>query len=186
MEDYLAKYMNDDGLDLLSLFNDDYIHSFKLLWNNHRYVSAAKLLFSFVDTLAFIEFGDSPKNFQRWLDTYADLPSIHVDSDQLWELRNSLLHMTNANSRKVIRGNVPRTMFYVGQIQISPDFGEDGTKWFNLWDFFLQLTDACVTYCKSFQNNPAKFSTFIERYDSVISDCRYMVVNIDELPTEIK
>jgi hypothetical protein len=59
---------------------------------------------SFVDTVAYLEFDDIPKNFQQWLDKYAILSNIEVSSAELWKMRNSLLHMTNYNSRKVSKG----------------------------------------------------------------------------------
>ena len=62
-----------------------------------------KLIASFIDTMAFLEYGDVPGNFVRWLDTYAKIPSLGIKSAQLWELRNSLVHMSNLDSQKVLR-----------------------------------------------------------------------------------
>ncbi len=71
MIDYLELYMKDQGFDLPNLINDDFFLSIKLLYNNRHYVSAAKLLFSCIDTVAYLEFGDISKIFQKWLDCYS-------------------------------------------------------------------------------------------------------------------
>jgi hypothetical protein len=52
MKDYLVEYTGPEGFDFGRLINDDYFLAIKLLFQNGRYVSAAKLLMSCVDTLA--------------------------------------------------------------------------------------------------------------------------------------
>lgn len=108
MKNYLLEYMKPNGFDLPRLLNDDYFNAIRLLWNNKQYVSVMKLLLSFLDTVAYLDSGDTPGNFQKWLNNYADITSLDVTADELWELRNSLLHMTNSDSRKVARGEVRR------------------------------------------------------------------------------
>jgi hypothetical protein len=63
---------------------------------------------SCVDTIAFVEYGDEARNFARWIDAYVDLGPHHISSDELWEFRNSPLHMTNLSSRKVLAGSISR------------------------------------------------------------------------------
>ena len=115
MQDYLSVYLTPDGFDMPRLLNDDFFLGIKLCWNHGRYVSTAKLLMSFLDTVAYLEYGDTPRNFQRWLDSYANLAAIGVTSEELWEFRNSLLHMTTLDFRKVTAGHVRRLTFYVAQ-----------------------------------------------------------------------
>lgn len=174
MQDYLTAYLNDDGFDLPQLLNDDYLHAIKLCWNNRRYVSAAKLLVSFIDTLGFLEFDDTKRNFQRWLETYAELSTIGITPDELWEFRNSLLHMTNLDSRRVASGAVRRLTFYVGHL--PPDFPTElpDTKHFDLWQLLDEIIESVGRFCESFNADRDKFETFIKRYDRIISDFRYL------------
>lgn len=173
MKDYLTTYVTEDGFDVCSLFNDDYFLAIKLCFNNRRYISAAKLLFSFIDTLGYLEFGDTPRSFQRWLETYADLMKVGATPDELWEYRNSLLHMTNPDSRRVASGKVNRLHLYVGYL--PTDFpAPPGSKNFGLWQLLNAIFDSMPKYCDSFSVDRAKFESFVEKYDRVISDVRYM------------
>ena len=108
MIDYLTKYSTEDGFDLPRLLNDDFFVAIRLLFNNRCYVSAANLLMSFIDSIAFVEYGDCTggSNFCRWLESYVDLQSIGITAEEIWEHRNSLVHMTNLDSRKVLSGKV--------------------------------------------------------------------------------
>ena len=59
--------------------------------------------------MGFVEYGpDEVACFTRWLDEYCDLKSVGVTSGELWELRNSLIHMTNLDSRKARSGRTDR------------------------------------------------------------------------------
>ncbi|MBK6433825.1 hypothetical protein [Candidatus Amarolinea dominans] len=65
MSDYLEDYMTPDGFDLPKLMYDDYFSAIHILFNSGHYVSCMKLLVSFIDTLAFLEYGD--KNRILWI-----------------------------------------------------------------------------------------------------------------------
>ena len=108
--DYLRIYWTSRGFDFGQLIDDDFMDAMKILWNHEKYISALKLLFTMIDTLGFIEFGPLPDCFGRWLDEYCDLDSLGVSSLELWELRNSLLHMSTLASRKVQRGRITRLL----------------------------------------------------------------------------
>jgi len=180
--DYLLIYRTRDGFDISRLLNDDFLRAFKLCWNNRHYVSAAKLLMSFLDTLGYLEFGDTPRNFQRWLETYADLTVIGVAADELWEFRNSLLHMTNLESRKVTAGHVRRLTFYVAQ-SLPKGFPNDSgdAKHFGLWQLFDQvIVEALVKYADSFNVDRHKFSVFVDRYDRLVSASRYVMFDFGQ------
>ena len=57
MPDYLRRYTANGQFDLPRLINDDFFVPIKLLFNNKHYVSSAKLLLIFVDTISFLESG---------------------------------------------------------------------------------------------------------------------------------
>ena len=59
-----------------------------------------------IDTLGFGEYGPVGNCFVTWLDEYCDMGQAGVTSPELWELRNSLLHMTNLDSNRVRSGAV--------------------------------------------------------------------------------
>jgi len=179
MIDYLEHYTTDRGFDISNLINDDYFLSIKLLYNNRHYVSAAKLLFSFIDTIAYLEFGDISKNFQKWLDCYADLNSVGVNSSELWEMRNSLLHMTNPDSRQVLSGRVRRLVFYVGNLSESAPTEDETAKYFSLNDLIDAIISALQRWFLSFNENRSKMEDFIIRYDRILSDTRYAVFSHD-------
>jgi len=71
--DYLSAYLTPAGLDYDGLLGDDFINAIKLLYEHKYYVSAMKLLMSFVDSAAYLDLGDVAGNFVAWLSKYADL-----------------------------------------------------------------------------------------------------------------
>jgi hypothetical protein len=89
MPDYVTLYLTDDGFDLARLLNDDYFRAIKLLYQERLFVSAAKLLMSFIDTVAYLNEGDCQGNFQRWLDMYVATPSLRITADELRSDRGS-------------------------------------------------------------------------------------------------
>ena len=178
MDDYVFTYRKGSNFDLPALFNDDYFRAVKLLWNNKHYVSAMKLLLSAVDTFGYLEHGDMPCSFQAWLTEYADLSELGVTADELWELRNSLLHMTNLDSRRVASGKVRRLMFYVGQLPESYPLEDAEAKYLGMWQLIQSVAQAMGMWCNSFNLNPAKSGIFFERYDRVISDARHLKFDV--------
>jgi hypothetical protein len=184
MTDYLSTYMTDKGFDFSQLLNDDFFLAIKLLFNHGYFVSCAKLIASFIDTMAFVEYGDVPGNFVRWLDTYVDLKPVGVTSEELWEYRNSLLHMTNLESRKVLAGKVKKLVPVVINrslpINVADLPTEDNSKFFDLYKLIQALSlGAGEKWPQSFNAERDKFKTFIERYDLIISDKRQFPVVID-------
>lgn len=174
--DYLVQYTNQGMFDFNKLLNDDYLKSIRLLYNNGHYISSLKLLLSFIDTLAYIELGDVSKNFHQWLNQYADMNLLGVSPDELWEVRNSLLHMTNADSRKVIKGHVDRVMFYVGDLPPSFPSKFSEAKYCSFSDLLTCILEAIEKWVNSYNRFPSKLKVFVERYDSIISDSRYQKI----------
>lgn len=177
--DYLTHYMTEEGFDLSQLVNDDYLLAIKLLYNNRHYVSALKLLMSFIDTIAFLEFDDTHRNFQKWLDQYVNLSDLQIVSDELWEMRNSLLHMTNVDSRKVRKGDVQRLMFYVGTLTKGLPDKTDEAKYFELMGLIRAVAYGVDRWANSYNIDRTKFQIFVDRYDRIISDSRYQTVKVE-------
>lgn len=176
LPDYLTAYLTEDGFNIPQLLHDDYIGAIKLLYNKKHYVSATKLLVSFIDTIAYLEYGDIQGNFQKWLNNYANLNVVGINPSELWEFRNSLLHMTNLDSRKVLQGKVRRLMFYVGTFPKGLPNESDEAKFFRLMSLIEAVVKAVEQWCISFNNDPAKLDIFSDRYDRVVSDVRYMTI----------
>ncbi len=175
--DYLETYMAEGGLDLNRLLRDDFLDAIKILWNAKKYVSALKLLFCMVDSLAYIDSGNDRDSFTKWLDRYCDLDKLGATSQELWELRNSLVHMTNLESRKVSSGKAKRLFPYVAPVNDGLPFDDETGKSFHSALFLLDvLPNGIVSWIRSYNENPDKWSTFFERYDYVVSDVRVMEV----------
>ena len=171
MRDYLEDYFTPDGIKLPALINDDYFRAIKLLFNHKHYVSCMKLIASFIDTMAFLEYGDRQGNFILWLEDFADLTRLNITASQLWELRNSILHMSNLDSRKVLTGKERRISFCVAtKGVVSQD--DPSMQYFNLLDLIDVLKDALSKWIQSINADREKFPLFIERYDTIVSDAR--------------
>lgn len=181
MPDYLVNYIDGDHFHFTQLINDDYFEAIKVLFNNKLYVSAAKLLMSCIDTLAFVEHGDVGGNFLSWLREYCDLTELGISVEEVWEFRNSILHMTNLDSRKVHQGKHARIKPYVGNLSsIAPD-STDNSKAFNLWALVNVVATGIGRWGESYNLDPTKMLTFIERYDTTISDKR-LATRFDSRP----
>jgi hypothetical protein len=178
--DWLSKYSKGHGIDLPMLFEDDYFKAIRLLHNAKHLVSAGKLLLSFIDTAAFLDMGDVEGNFAQWLKKYADLSEVGVSPEELWEFRNSLLHMTNSSSRAVRKGRVaPLIIFTGGPIGLKRQ-GANGEKYFNFRVLLEAVAAAVGNWISTYNSEPDKFVTFVERYDLVVSDSRtFTILNSD-------
>jgi hypothetical protein len=169
--DYLVHYVEGEQFRFAELVHDEHFLAIRTLFNEGLYVSCAKLLMSCIDTLAFVEFGDVPANFCKWLDCYVDLAPHGISSEELWEFRNSVVHMTNLASRKVVAGKVSPIMLYVGGPASVPA-AEGCPKPFNLHELIVSIGNGIGQWAESYNQNRDKLITFIERYDLTISDSR--------------
>ncbi len=128
---------------------------------------------SFVDSAAYLDLGDVAGNFVAWLSKYAVLTPVGVTPDELWELRNSLLHMTNPHSRKVLAGKVPPLSFHFDpSAQKLRVDGGSGTKMFSFEALYNVVIEAVGSWTKSYSGNLAKQLEFIQRYDTILSEGR--------------
>ena len=171
--DYLDIYLTEHGLDFPSLLNDDYFEAIQLLWNNKKYISCLKLVFSMIDTIGFVEYGPCNDCFSRWLDEYCDLQSIRLTSSELWELRNSMIHMTNLESRKVRSGKTAQLLPRITHPDRELPEYFDGMKVFHVSRFLLVvLRGGLENWLTSYNRDRSKFSKFIHRYDTIASEAR--------------
>jgi len=181
--DYLLIYETDDGFDFPRLLDDDYFAAMKLLWNAKKYISCMKLMFSTIDTIGFVEYGPVNDCFVRWLDQYCDLSSIGVSSTELWELRNSLLHMTNLDSRKVSQNRVERLIPSITHPEVTNLQDSQGTRRFHVSRFLLQLLpEAIEKWLVTYNESPKKRLQFIHRYDTIVSESRMITEELEATP----
>lgn len=177
MEDWLVKYTEGNNFHFTQLINDDFIIAYRLLFNNRLYASAAKLLVSCIDSLAHVEYGYEKTRaeqpvFRRWLDTYVDLASVSITSDELWELRNGLLHMSNLSSTKVEKKLTRRISLSIGHVPTEQQSDGDDTYYFDLHSLYLAVCEGICKWLETYAEDYYKFEVFVERWDKTISDSR--------------
>ena len=170
MEHYLTKYVNNNEFNVPAMINDDFFEAIKLCFNAKKYISCAKLLVSFIDTIGFIKYGNDNRAFKKWLDDYVDLAKLGITSDELWEHRNSLLHMSTLESKKVLEGKFPILMAYVGRMPEGVEL-PDGYKGYNLNELIGEITKGISRFIEDFI--AAEPELFMSRYDLILSDHRY-------------
>ncbi|WP_444889499.1 hypothetical protein [Microbulbifer sp. DLAB2-AA] len=173
MPDYLEEYMNDGALDIGTLIHNDHYIAVKQLFNSKHYLSAMKLMVSFIDTLGYLDSGDVKDNvFVLWLKNYGkSFETLGITAEEFWEFRNSILHMTNLDSRRVKQGKVKRVSFMVGP-RGTPTQSDHETTYFNFADLIFVVQNAIENWLKTYVIDPHKLSDFVKRYDRVISDSR--------------
>ncbi|WP_411834034.1 hypothetical protein [Pseudoxanthomonas mexicana] len=179
MVDWLRKYASDDGINFSQLIHDDYFLAIKLTFNAGLYVSAMKLLVCCIDSLAYIEYGDDRGAFVKWMEAYCDLAPLGITAAELWGLRNGILHMTNLNSSSVLKGQVRRISFRVGD---SPEIPRDvgGVYYFDFLGLVHAFAQAQARWIESYNDDRGKFAKFVERYDETISDSRVAVAHLGD------
>lgn len=172
---YLDEFIKEGGFALTELIDKDFFGAIKLTYNEGHYVSCLKLLLSAIDSIAFLEFGDiAHKNiFKEWLQLYCDFSKTNINEDELWEYRNSLLHMTNSQSRKVAQELVKRLKFYVSKNDKLDMIGDNQSNYFNITTLIDIVANGIDKWAVSFNNHKEKFPAFLDRYDLIISDSRY-------------
>jgi hypothetical protein len=179
--DYFGKYLNEEVFDLPRLLKDDFFQPVKILFNAKHYVSASKLLVVAIDSIGYIEYGDISENtFIKWLNTYSGINSLGITAEELWEHRNSLLHMSNLQSRKVATGKVRALVSYVGQLHPDVELDEKDTGYYNLFSLIEVIVQACSHWCLTYDKHRDKIQSFVERYDLIVSDARMLKIEYHE------
>jgi hypothetical protein len=171
-EDWLKIYFDNNGLHIDRLINDDFFEPIKLLYNQKYYVSSIKLLVICIDTISYLEYGDITGAFIKWLDNYCSINELEITSVELWEFRNSLLHMSNLDSRKVKKKIVRRLMFYVSDVNTNYSIGSKDCKYFKYFDLVNIVSLGIVKWGETYNSKPNKIIEFINRYDRIISEKR--------------
>lgn len=174
--DYFGRFFTKDGFDFGGLLNADFFQPVRVLFQNQHYVSATKLLVVAIDSIGYVEFGDEPRTFVKWLDKHADLAKLGITAEELWEHRNSLLHMSNLDSRKVRAGGVRRLVAYVGEIPDQVKLDQSSTGYYNLQKLILEIGAACGRWVETYNADREKIHAFVERYDLIASDARMLWV----------
>lgn len=174
--DYFGKYFTSEGLDFGGLLNADFFQPVRILFQNEHYVSATKLLVVAIDSVAYVEFGDKNGNFVAWLNEYADLGKLGITAEELWEHRNSLLHMSNLDSRKVKSGSIRRLVAYVGEVPAEVSLEQTTTGYYSLKTLILEFGNACGRWAETYNVDREKIHEFVSRYDLIASDARMMRV----------
>jgi hypothetical protein len=172
--DYFGTFFTEEGFDFGGLLNADFFQPIRILFQHQHYISATKLLVIAIDSIGYVEFGDAPNTFVRWLDSYAELAKLGITASELWEHRNSLLHMSNLDSRKVLLGSVRRLVAYVGEIPEQVKLNQSTTGYYNLQQLILEVGVACGRWAKTYHKDRNKIHDFVERYDLITSDARMM------------
>ncbi|MHC1671698.1 hypothetical protein ACODUM_02440 [Stenotrophomonas maltophilia] len=181
MVDWFGKYFTESGFRFTDLIHDDYFVAIRLTYQKGLFVSSMKLLLSCIDSLSYVEYGDlrDPPSFVRWLKAYADLRPLGITPEELWELRNGLLHMTNLNSTNVRKSSVRRISFRVGQSgTVLPDTGS--IYFFEFRALIDAVGHAIGRWANSYSVEREKITKFVERYDETVSDGRLAVVEVGQ------
>jgi len=178
--DWLTHYTTDKGIDIPRLINDDYFAAIRLTFQHGMYLSSMKLLVSCIDSIAYIEFG-SHNSFTEWLNQYANLEKLGVTAEELWELRNSILHMSNLHSKKIIQGKIRRISFFVAENKASFFHETENIYYFSFKALIDVYAQALQIWINSYNETPDKFLTFITRYDKTVSDNRLFFTKNSEI-----
>ena len=178
MNDYAEKHIKDGYFDFASLINDDFVLAIKQLYNAKHYTSALKLLLSFIDSMAFVAYGDCTQQiFKQGLAVYAHLISVSITADQLWRHRNSLLHMSTYESRRVQAGTIAKLVPYVGIN--SPTTPAQGFRYYSLYDLIQTVMTGTGKYILALDVSEPMRECFCGNYEKIISDS-HMVIDQNE------
>ncbi|WP_213732747.1 hypothetical protein [Citrobacter europaeus] len=167
LPDYLDRYLVGNNFLIKELLVDDHVRPIHLLFNNKHYLSSIKLLMSFIDTVGYLEFGDVNKAFPMWLDNYCELYHLEITSNELYELRHSLLHMTSLNSRRVVQGKERRISYSIAPAG-TPTRIHSNIVFFNYVDFIPLFEKGLDKWLETYDSN--KITIFIERYDQIVRE----------------
>ena len=179
--DYFGRYFTSKCFDFPALIDDDFMAPIRLLFQNKHYISSAKLLLSMIDSIGYVEYGDAEKNpFMKWLSTYPNLSEVGVTGEELWELRNSLLHMSNLDSRSVAAGKTMRLTLYVGRLPPNVASETTETKYFSLQSLVVAVAEACGRWFATYNENRSKIDGFVQRYDLITSDNRMLWIDLSD------
>lgn len=177
---YLDKYSDYRGFHIDTLIEDDFLNAVLMLINSGHYIEGLKLLLSSIDSFAFLELGDIKNNFTIWVEKYLNIEKLKISAQELWELRNSLLHMTNYESRKVKKGDVTRLIVQAGHLPDEVSNETNDGKYLNINKFLSETNIAVEEWLLETIKNPVKLKAFISRYNLIISNARFTKIEFVE------
>lgn len=129
-----------------------------------------KLLLSAVDTMAFLAKGQAgSKYFKTWLDTYVDLSPAGVTSDELWEHRNALLHMTTLDSRKVKGGKILRLTPYKEPVPPIKTLLK-GSKFYSIDKVWIAIGKGIDNFVKDIESNEKLAKSVESNWKKIVYD----------------
>lgn len=141
------------------------------------------MLVCMIDSLAHVEYVDTKAcPFIDWLRSYAQLDGLGITAEELWEHRNSLLHMSNLDSRRVRAGATRRLMMYVGELPAGVPRETEEAKYFDFRALVFAVADACGRWFQSYNVERSKIDQFVERYDRITSDNRMFWFDLSGRP----
>jgi hypothetical protein len=174
MLDHVQKYIQGNDFDIPGMINDDYISAMRVLWQSKHYHSTLKLLLCFIDTMAFVSTGRSnPGSFKQWLTKFVELEGVGVTAEELWEHRNSVLHLSTYESIKVQEGRVRKLVPYVGKTQ--PEAASEHT-YYDLHKLLMAVFHGVGAYVNAMNSSHEMRNQFCDNYEKTVSDA--MVTHI--------
>lgn len=178
--DYLENYTKDDKFHLDKLIDDDFFKAIKLCFNNNLYVSSVKLLLSFIDSISYVAYGKSDAHsFQNWLKEFCELEKLGVTAFELWEHRNSMLHMTGSKSRKVEKQECRMLISYVGNLPTNFESDDKNCGYYDIRILINVVAKGIEKYITEKVILTRDLETFINRYDLIVSDARTLKIQYD-------
>ncbi|WP_300674569.1 hypothetical protein [Desulfoluna sp.] len=179
-QNYLDKYSDYAGFHIDKLIEDDFLNAVSMLIKSGHYIEGTKLLLSSIDSFAFLELGDVRNNFIIWIENHLNLQKLNITAQELWELRNSLLHMTNYESRRVIKGDVTRLIVQAGYLPDEVQNETNTGKYLNIHKFYAETNNAVENWLLETIQDPKKLKTFINRYNLIVSNARFTKIEFIE------
>jgi hypothetical protein len=174
-----SKYIKGGRFDICAMVNDDFVLAIRKVWNETHYTSCLKLLVSFIDTMAFVDTGDSTSaTFKAWVGTYVDLAPVGITSTELWEHRNALLHMTTYDSRKVASGTVRRIVPYIGNGPKLPRISNQDCEYYNMRDLLMAVMTGTGIYLSKLNQDDAMRRRFCDNYTKTASDSNMSAIQL--------
>ena len=172
-----SNYSKDLGIRLYQAF----FEAIDVLHKNGYYTSWLKLLLSAIDTMAFLTYSENNgKEFKMWLEKYVELGPIGITPDEIWEHRNSLLHMTTMRSRSVKTGKQKYLVPSVGEVNqeyklrflipaLEKKYGPN-YRFYESEDFFMAVALGFDKFLLEVENDHDLKRTVMSNFGHIVPD----------------
>lgn len=104
-----------DSLNKLKYKLDNFNKSISLLYENNFDQQGLILFLTLLDQLGWLSSDNdfsTGKDFKNWIDTYLDTSKLNCNSEDLWNLRCSLIHMDTSQSQRFNPEKQSQLAFY--------------------------------------------------------------------------